>query len=48
MAVQSEGGGGQEVDCQTQNHCCRKLNVQLSSDSISLILTLSARLIALS
>ena len=40
------GGGGQEVDCQTQNHFCRKLNVQLSSDSISLLLTLSAPLIA--
>ena len=44
MAVQSEGG--QEVDCQTQNHCCRKLNVQLSSDSVSLVLTLSAPPIA--
>ena len=40
------GGGGQEVDCQTQNHCYRKLNVQLSSDSISLLLTLLAPLIA--
>ena len=40
MAVENEGGGGggcQEVDCQTQNFCCRKLNVKLSSDFISLL-----------
>ena len=34
MQSEGGGGGGQEVDCQTQNYCCRKFNVQLSSDSI--------------